>query len=99
MLGLEEAENPKSLQNLVDEVVAGGFIRTPHDVAYEKNLTGLALAITPIRSLVFEPMGGNGTVDDQKFAVTTRTNNIISGDGLSLLRERADNTTETKDSR
>ena len=68
-------------------------------MCHEIDLTGLALAITPIRSLTFEPMDGDGTTDDQEFAVTTRTNNIVSEDGLSLLREMACNTTESKDSR
>jgi hypothetical protein len=78
---------------------SGGFNGTPQNVAHERNLIGLALAITPIRSLTFEPTDGDGTTDDQKFTVTTRTNNIVSEDGLSLLCERAWNTTESKDSR
>ena len=77
----------------------GGFSRTPKDVAHEIDLTGLALAITPIQSLTFEPGDGGGTADDQEFIVTTRTNNIASEDGLLLLRERACNTTESKESR
>ena len=77
----------------------GGFSRTPQDVAYEVDLTGLALAIIPIRSLTFEPTDGNGITNDQEFAVTTRTNTIVSEDGLSQLGESACKTTESKDNR
>ena len=84
---------------VVNTLQSGEFSRTPQDVIHEKNLTGLALAITPIRSLIFEPTGGDGAIADQQFTVTTRTNNIDFGDGLSVLRDRASNTTESKDSR
>ena len=43
---------------VVNTLQSGGFNRTPQDVVHEKNLTGLALAITPIWSLTFEPTGG-----------------------------------------
>jgi hypothetical protein len=84
---------------VVGNLGSGGFSRTPQDVAHEIDLTGLALAIIPIRSLTFEPTDGDGTTDDQEFAMTTRTNNIVSEDGLSLLGENACKTIESKDSR
>jgi hypothetical protein len=75
---------------------SGGFSRTPYDVAHEIDLTSLAWVITPIRLLTFEPTDGDGAIDDQEFAMTRRTNNIVSEDGLSLLCERAYNTIESK---
>jgi hypothetical protein len=103
----EEAERQRqvmrnhiaSLAPVVGNLGSGRFSKTPQDVAHEIDLTGLALAITPIRSLTFEPTDGDGTTNDQEFTVIRRTNNIVSEDGLSLLRERACNTTESKDSR
>jgi hypothetical protein len=85
-----------SLAPVVDNFGSGGFSKMPQDVAHEIDLTSLALAITPIRLLTFEPTDGDGTTDDQEFAMTRRTNNIVSEDGLSLLRERAYNTIESK---
>ena len=38
---------------VVDNLRSGGFSKTSQDVAHEINLIGLALAITPIRSLTF----------------------------------------------
>jgi hypothetical protein len=74
---------------VVGNLGSGGFSRTPHDVAHEIDLIGLTLAIIPIWSLTFEPTDGDGTTDDQEFAMTTRMNNIVSEDGLSLLGESA----------
>jgi hypothetical protein len=85
-----------SLAPVVGNLGSCEFSRTPQDVAHEIDLIGLALAITSIRSLIFEPMDGDETTDDQEFAMTTRTNNIVFEDGFSLLRERACNTTESK---
>ena len=84
---------------VVGNIGSGEFNRTPYDVAHEIDFTGFALVIIPIWSLTFEPTDKNGTTDDQKFAVTTRTNNIVSEDGLSLLSKSACKTTERKDSR
>jgi hypothetical protein len=100
----EEAERQRqvmrnyiaSLVPVVGNFGSNGFSITPHDVAHEIDLTSLALAITPIRLLTFEPTDGDGTTDDQEFAMTRRTNNIVSEDGLSLLREKAYNTIESK---
>jgi len=85
-----------SLAPVVGNFGSGGFSRTPQDVAHGIDLTSLALAITPIRLLTFEPTDGDGTTDDQDFEMTRRANNIVSEDGLSLLRERAYNTIESK---
>ena len=74
---------------VVGNIGSGGFSRTPQDVAHEIDFTGLALVIIPRRSLIFKPTDGNETTDDQEFAVTTRTNHIVSEDGLSLLGESA----------
>jgi hypothetical protein len=84
---------------VVGNLGSSGFSRTLQDVAHEIDLIGLALAVTPARSLTFEPTNGDGTTDDQEFVVTTRTNNSVSEDGLLLLCERTCNTTESKDSR
>ena len=84
---------------IVGNLGSGGFSRTPQDVAHEIDFTGFALVIIPIWSLTFEAMEGDKTIDDQEFTVTTRTNNIVSDNGLSLIGESACKATEKKSSR
>lgn len=67
---------------VVSDLASGGFSRMPQDVAHQMDLTSLAQAITPIRSLIFEPSDGDGAASFQGFTVTIRTKNIVFGGGL-----------------